>query len=481
MTLARELSGVTDVLLIEAGGFEGSGSALLEGECAGIGYPLTETRARRFGGSSELWAGYCAVFDAHDFVRRDWVPGSGWPFGSNELAPFYQQAAAVLNLADDNFDAQDIARSCNAGLRFDGDGLAPTVWRFGTPTERFGGRWRDAFEADAKLTTLLHANLVDIRLDPGGGRIAELVIRTIDGREGRVRASYFVLACGGIETARLLLNADSQMPDGVGNSSNLVGRCFMEHPHISVPGMTFVDGAWSTTWTGRGTFGAGQEFASALGISGQAQMDARILNARAHVYRTPEMSDLETPRLGLFLEQAPNPASRITLSPARDALGLRRVRLDWQVTALDWKTYETTAALLGGAFEAAGVGRFESWRQPRTRDPSVILHSNHHLGTTRMSDTARTGVVDPDCRMHDLENCYISGGSVFPTVSWANPTMTVLALTFRLANHLRGKIAPSPRDNRQTAGKVPRDPATLRSHLATGGQPSRESLANKAN
>jgi choline dehydrogenase-like flavoprotein len=119
-------------------------------------------------------------------------------------------------------------------------------------------------EAEANLTTLLHANLVDIRLDAGHGRIAELVIRTLEGRAGRVRARIFVLACGGIETARLLLNADGQVPEGVGNSSDLVGRCFMEHPHISVPGMTLAAGDWSRTWAGRGTFGKGREFASGL-------------------------------------------------------------------------------------------------------------------------------------------------------------------------------------------------------------------------
>ncbi|MBC7947121.1 MAG: GMC family oxidoreductase, partial [Chitinophagaceae bacterium] len=83
MTLARELAGTADVLLLEAGGFENDGDqqALLVGECVGLPYPLTETRARQFGGSSVLWAGYCAQFDEHDFRERDWIPRSGWPFG----------------------------------------------------------------------------------------------------------------------------------------------------------------------------------------------------------------------------------------------------------------------------------------------------------------------------------------------------------------------------------------------------------------
>ncbi len=82
MTLARELSNINSVLLIESGGFEANADvqALYTGECVGIKYPLTDTRARQFGGSSALWAGYCAIFDPHDFLQRDWVPTSGWPF-----------------------------------------------------------------------------------------------------------------------------------------------------------------------------------------------------------------------------------------------------------------------------------------------------------------------------------------------------------------------------------------------------------------
>ena len=75
-----------------------------------------------------------------------------------------------------------------------------------------------------------------------------------------------------------------------------------------------------------------------LGLSAVVQEQERILNARAHVYRTPEMSEDETPRVGLFLEQAPNPDSRVTLSEQRDALGMRRIRLDWRLSELDWKT-----------------------------------------------------------------------------------------------------------------------------------------------
>ena len=236
MALARELATVAQVMVIESGGFENDANqqALLTGECVGLDYPLTETRARQFGGSSALWAGYCAVFDPHDFSQRDWVPRSGWPFGMESLQPYYAKTAQILNLGEPDFHARDIAKRAGITLPFDNESVVPTVWRFGTPTMRFGETLRDEFETSSDITTLIHANVVDIRLDAEHSMVTELTIRTLDGREGRVSADVFVLACGGIETPRLLLNSDTQDRHGVGNSSGMVGRCFMEHPHRTI-------------------------------------------------------------------------------------------------------------------------------------------------------------------------------------------------------------------------------------------------------
>jgi choline dehydrogenase-like flavoprotein len=198
------------------------------------------------------------------------------------------------------------------------------------------------------------------------------------------------------------------------------------------------------SWTGHMHYDNGREFTPCVGLSNHAQEEARVMNARAHVYRTPQMQDDERPRVGLFMEQAPNPESRVLLSDTVDALGLRRVRLDWQLTELDWKTYRITASLLAAEFERIGAGRLIAPIEQAARDREPVLHSNHHLGTTRMSEKTEDGVVDRDCRVHDLSNLYIIGGSVFPTVSWANPTFTLMALTLRLADHLRNTIVPSP-------------------------------------
>lgn len=453
MTLARELADVAEVLVVEGGGVEPDAAlqSLHDGESVGIDYPLTTTRIRQFGGSSNLWAGYCAVFDPHDFDARPWVPDSGWPLSFDDVRHYYPKAARLLNLRDDNFDADDITRRAGVCVPFDRQRFVATAWRFGSPTIRFGEQLRGEFESTRSVTALTHANLVDIRLDTGHGAVSELCIRTMDGREGCVRARIFVLACGGIETARQLLNANSQLGQGLGNAQGMVGRCFMEHPHLAVPCVKLNDTEAFRSWLQPQSFDGEQSFLSAVGLSQEAQEEARILNARAHVYRTPRMSLDDPPRLGIFLEQAPNRRSRLVLSETRDGLDTRRVRLDWQLTALDWRTYRTTALALAREFARLGLGRLDDLGALDRMGAGEVLHSNHHLGTTRMSASAADGVVDPHCRVHDLENLYIAGGGVFPTVSWANPTLTMLALVHRLATHLRQRL--DPRACRETGGR----------------------------
>lgn len=139
-----------------------------------------------------------------------------------------------------------------------------------------------------------------------------------------------------------------------------------------------------------------------------------------------------------YFEQAPNPDSRITLGEARDALGMRRVRIDWRLTALDRASYRTSAALLGEEAARCCGGRFEAaaW----VRDPSVepaVVGTAHHIGTTRMASRPEEGVVDPHCRVHGMENLHVAGSSVFPTSGWAFPTFTIVALAMRLADRLR--------------------------------------------
>jgi choline dehydrogenase-like flavoprotein len=142
-----------------------------------------------------------------------------------------------------------------------------------------------------------------------------------------------------------------------------------------------------------------------------------------------------------YFEQAPNPDSRIELDERQDALGQHRVRVDWRMTELDRRTHRVAGKLFGKRLAHACGSSFQpdAWLE----DPEgvAVAHGTaHHLGTTRMAANPREGVVDPHCRMHGIDNLYVTGSSVFPTGGWAFPTFTIIALSLRLADHLRSRL-----------------------------------------
>lgn len=141
--------------------------------------------------------------------------------------------------------------------------------------------------------------------------------------------------------------------------------------------------------------------------------------------------------LEFHAEQAPNPDSRLTLSAERDTFGMPRLKIDWRVTDLDLASLRKSYELLAGELSRSGAGRLDF-------DPDKLvvkaqrngIVGGHHIGTTRMSVDPGDGVVDPDCRVHGVGNLYVASAAVFPTSGQANPTLTLLALTFRLAERL---------------------------------------------
>ena len=135
-------------------------------------------------------------------------------------------------------------------------------------------------------------------------------------------------------------------------------------------------------------------------------------------------------------EQTPNPESRVTLGSEQDAFGQPRVRLNWQLQPRDFRNIQRAQQLVADAIENSGVGRFLVPSVDEIRE-TVNAGGHHHMGTTRMSEAPQNGVVDPDCKVHGVDNLYIAGPSVFPTSGCANPTLTIVALAIRLADHLQ--------------------------------------------
>ena len=145
-----------------------------------------------------------------------------------------------------------------------------------------------------------------------------------------------------------------------------------------------------------------------------------------------------TASLVVQLEQSPNPSSRVSLSSDLDRLGVQKVNLDWQMGDLERHTITRFGELLGREFGLAGLGRIRLLPTNESGWWAGMRGSWHQMGTTRMHDDPSQGVVDADCRVHDIANLYVAGSSVFTTSGFANPTLTIVTLAIRLADHIKG-------------------------------------------
>ena len=125
------------------------------------------------------------------------------------------------------------------------------------------------------------------------------------------------------------------------------------------------------------------------------------------------------------------------LAEERDALGSRRARLDWRLTETDKLSLNRIVRAMAEEFGALGLGRVRPALSDDADWPGEVLGGYHHMGTTRMADSPEHGVVDANCRVHGVANLYIAGSSVFTTGGASNPTLTLVALALRLADHLR--------------------------------------------
>jgi choline dehydrogenase-like flavoprotein len=146
-------------------------------------------------------------------------------------------------------------------------------------------------------------------------------------------------------------------------------------------------------------------------------------------------------RLSTRIDPAPNPDSRVTLGPARDALGLPRIELHWQLSPLDKYSVRRTLEIIGAELGRAGLGRLQiKIDDDDTAWPKDTRGGWHHMGVTRMSDDPQRGVVDRNCKVHGISNLFIAGSSVFPTGGSGTPTMLLVSLALRLADHVKERM-----------------------------------------
>lgn len=458
ISIAREFANTKhDVILLEAGGFERDPDtqSLYDGENIGLPYfPLDGTRLRYFGGTTGHWSGWCSRLDPIDFEERSWIPMSGWPFTLEELEPYYRRAHPLLDLGEYNYNVDYWSNQWWDGftpLPLEDSPLRTKVFKWSAPT-RFGDKYRSDILNSSNINSFTHSNVTNIKTKKAESRIEGLQIRCLNGKEHSAKARQYILACGGLENPRLLLNSNRGKSRGIGNENGLVGRYFMEHPHITTGKINF------TEWPDMGYWrrGTGKPF-GILSTSKTFQEEKQISNYSSYIY--PKWGDINSTlekgmkyylgsppefQVSTRIEQVPNDKSRVTLSGQKDKLGVNKIKLNWSLTEKENRTIDIASEMLGREIGRLGIGRLKlmDWVSGEGKDWPDSLHGgHHHMGTTRMSESPQKGVVDPNCKIHGVENLYVAGSSVYPTSGVANPTLTLVALALRISDHLKKQLS----------------------------------------
>lgn len=475
LALARELTtvGGRQVLLLESGGYtpDNEIQELNAGETTGDPYEdLRLCRYRGVGGTSAIWntwfegirsAKYVPL-DPIDFEPREWVPWSGWPFGRKLLDPYYARANAICGLGPFDFDAAPWNVGGHNLLMFSPGGLSNCSYQYGR-SDQFTATLPAQVAVSASATLVHGATVTELLLSGGGGQVQGVRWRTLTGGSGTAQASCFVLATGGIENARLLLLTLGERP--------WLGRGFMEHPFDSSlqlssrhPALLETTGFYTHRPTELSIPVLGR-----IGLSPELQRREKLRNASIRLLHDAEPMVLQSASLrpavrGLIpfpaarrllgnairglarlarpvsaaryqvimdLEQGPHPDNRVRLSDRRDRFGRPQAVLDYRFREEDALNRTRVCAIVMRELERAGAGRVVA-------DPTqtIDFKHHHHSGTTRMHPDPTLGVVDEQLRVHGMENLFVAGSSVFPTTGFANPTLTAIALTLRLADHL---------------------------------------------
>jgi len=448
------------VVILESGGFDPAPD-----RAQGLGatrgrlpyFDLCECRPRGLGGSTTLWGGWCEPLDELDFETRPLHGATGWCLAPLELQPYYQQARAFCGIPPG-----DPHRRWSCADDLEAGGWPFEMRSFPVLGPRQLGYSHLPEFAETGADIVLGTTITGIATSPDGASVDHLVARTAQG-DLTATGDKFVLAAGGIETARLLLSSTSAAwPAGTGNGHGLVGRFFMEHPHVDAMRFrgqpsTFDVGFFAESPAGETLDGKPMATAGCLLVSASACRSENV--GRVQLFIEPAGGHREHPlprslnghlvswppsqardgELAVIAatEQVPSRHSRVLLDSTLDRHGVPLPILRWELTKTDHRTALTGVGLLRDFLVSLGAQNVRR-RLRRGGWPSDTLGGPHHLGTARMAHSPADGVVNEHCRVHGISNLFVAGGAVFPTSGHAPPTLTIIALGLRLGDHLAG-------------------------------------------
>ena len=443
ITLTKELSSFgKNVALIEAGDYEYTDESQEIYVAKTIGdqyFDLDVARLRHFGGTTNHWVGWCRSFEEEDFKRGYLGEEYKWPITLKDIDPFKEKACNILEVPTKFEDSQ-----------LENSKIEKIDFHFSPPV-RFRDKYYKELINNPKVHVFLNANLTDVQNE--NKRISSLQLSSYNGIKASVKANEYVFAMGGIENSRYLLWFYKKYQNNFISNDISLGRYWMEHPHFTL-GQAIIDNTKVS-----------EKYYS---LTAEAQKNLKILNCG---FRVIELNDTAlkgllreilciAPTIGKSLaslaeknlicgvmfraawEQAPHYENRITLDNEKDKFGIPKPILNWQKKALDRKTIMKSIEVFNQWLLEIDGGRIQldDWLIKQQNYPTNDeLAGYHHMGGTRMHENPELGVVDKNCKVYGSDNLYIAGSSVFTTGGHNNPTLPIVQIALRLANHLVNK------------------------------------------
>lgn len=420
-----------------------------------------ESRCRGLGGTGRLWGGKMAPLDPIDLATRHWLEHCEWPFDYTQLKPYLDRACELFQLP--HFHAQAPIRpdDLRPPLIINQERNISTGFRRYTAiagraqAARFA-QFIDQVCQNPQVHCYLNATATQL-ISQHHGEINRLDCRASGGAAFTVQAKNYVLAAGGLETPRLLLHSRNTWPDSWrqswsanDSSQDPLGAYFMGHTLHRRPNHAgrsnllespLAAQSWQLYWDKDP-----KQVQGILQLSSRAQRRARLPNFSLTLEPTAQDSPVNSESAAFqssayfMVEQLPQVNSRLRLLNADEAAcddtGVPLLHLDWHFQRADFDHLSRAAELMATELQRHQVATLHY-----QIEHDAVIHqidiARHHIGTTRMHENPKLGVVNKYCRVHGLDNLFCIGASVFPTSGIANPTLAIVALSLRLSEQLK--------------------------------------------
>jgi len=484
------------ILVVEGGGHGVNARAQALHTAILSGHPhsgIHEARARIIGGTTTKWGGQALPFMKEDFEGRPHVELSGWPVTLDDLKPYYKEAETILGTDHSvpfNYNPWKRSNITNAAFLNQGLKLFVTKW---CKVPNFADQHSDKIESGSNISLLYNANVVEVLPTDDFGSVKSLRIRALNKKEGTIKARFFIAAGGALETVRLFLASKKFGAAGLGNSSGLAGCYFQDHVAATV-GEVLPTSAKKFHDIFDPFYKDGFKYLPRIKLTPLYAAKQQALHASAQILfagdntvitdiknilsavknkKAPALRILWSALAPLKLagviktlwrwkinkrgpsagkgpiwlevhsEQNPLRESRVSLSETVDELDVPKICLHWIISDMTIETIRKTALLVKSEFESTNIGKviLEPWVEDGAVNPSCLLTDVYHqCGGLKMAASDKDGVVDSSCKVYGINNLYVASSAVFPTSSFSNPTMTIIALSIRICRTIEERI-----------------------------------------